>query len=55
MKYPPILTEKQQNIIAQATTEQLEAWMNEIYPRMDSNKELDKLYHYLNEVRCNGL
>ena len=55
MKYPPTLTPEQEKTIADAKTEQLELWMNEIYPGMSINKDLDKLYHYLNEVRNNDL
>lgn len=46
----PKLTENQQKTIEIASDNQLQAWMNELYPGY-SNLEIKRLYEYLNKVR----
>jgi hypothetical protein len=47
----PNLTEKQQNLLSSAPVEKLNFWMNELFPGISGNIELNKLYTAINKER----
>jgi hypothetical protein len=48
---PPNLNIEQRKAIKLATKQEIEAWMDEIYPAIGDNLELKQLYYLLNDYR----